>query len=125
MDIQDSLRLCRVALFQGPGLVRLPAPEPGGYGFALLRAGTGCFVRQGCTLRCGINQLLLLPPRDGPLLAPCAGSPPLEVLTVQYGPSVLRRLTDADPDMAFFWPGCPPNARWCRCRTAWRCCSSS
>ena len=50
MDIQDSLRLCRVALFQGPGLVRLPAPEPGGYGFALLRAGTGCFVRQGCTL---------------------------------------------------------------------------
>ena len=107
MDIQDSLRLCRVALFQGPGLVRLPAPEPGGYGFALLRAGTGCFVRQGCTLRCGINQLLLLPPREGPLLAPCAGSPPLEVLTVQYGPSVLRRLTDADPDMAVFLAGLP------------------
>lgn len=107
MDIQDSLRLCRVALFQGPGLVRLPAPEPGGYGFALLRAGTGCFVRQGCTLRCGISQLLLLPPREGPLLAPCAGSPPLEVLTAQYGPSVLRRLTDADPDMAFFLAGLP------------------
>lgn len=102
MSLQDSLRLCRASLFQGLDPVRLPVSEPGGYGFALLRAGTGCLTREGSVLRCGINQLLLLPPRQTALLVPCAGSPPLEVLTVQYGPSVLRRLTDADPDMAGF-----------------------